>query len=129
MAELKVDKERLKFLKADKDKAERVSALRSGLHLFSCDARQLRKDLEESISQENRKQTELDNLKERYETIKIRNAEFYEEATHFRQIYEQSKSLKEKKKMYEDNRKHSKLNMQEMDGKFISFPSMSSEMC
>ncbi|OWZ73899.1 hypothetical protein AYX14_00623 [Cryptococcus neoformans] len=98
MAELKVDKERLKFLKADKDKAER-----------------LRKDLEESISQENRKQTELDNLKERYETIKIRNAEFYEEATHFRQIYEQSKSLKEKKKMYEDNRKHSKLNMQEMD--------------
>lgn len=39
MAELKVDKERLKFLKADKDKAERVSALRSGLHLFSCDAR------------------------------------------------------------------------------------------
>lgn len=83
----------------------------------------MRKDLEESISQENRKQAELDNLKERYETIKIRNAEFYEEATLFRQIYEQSKSLKEKKKMYEDNRKHSKLNMQEMNGEFICFSS------
>ncbi|WVR06574.1 hypothetical protein IAU60_003606 [Kwoniella sp. DSM 27419] len=88
-AELKVDKERLKFLKNDKDKAERM-----------------RKELQEGINQENAKQTQLEDLKERLEQIKVRNAEFYNEAREFREIFERSESLKDKKKMYEENRAH-----------------------
>ncbi|WVO14305.1 hypothetical protein L204_101937 [Cryptococcus depauperatus] len=95
--ELKVDKERLKFLKADKDKAERM-----------------RKELQESLTIEARKQTELEDLKERYETLKIRNANFYEDATQFRGIFEKYESLKEKIKMYEENQKYARDNMQEM---------------
>nr|XP_031864453.1 uncharacterized protein CI109_000367 [Kwoniella shandongensis]KAA5531525.1 hypothetical protein CI109_000367 [Kwoniella shandongensis] len=87
--ELKVDKERLKFLKSDKDKAERM-----------------RKELLESINLENKKQTEYEGLKERYERLKVNNANFYDEATHFRHIFEKAGNLRDKKQMFEDNRAH-----------------------
>nr|XP_019013012.1 DNA repair protein RAD50 [Kwoniella pini CBS 10737]OCF51793.1 DNA repair protein RAD50 [Kwoniella pini CBS 10737] len=96
--ELKVDKERLKFLKSDKDKAERM-----------------RKELQEAINEENRKQTQLENLKERLESVKGRNADFYNEAREFREIFERSESLKDKKKMYEENRQHALSTMSVMN--------------
>ncbi|OCF37294.1 DNA repair protein RAD50 [Kwoniella heveanensis BCC8398] len=88
-AELKVDKEKLKFMKSDKDKAERV-----------------REELQDAINKENSKQTDLDKLKEELERIKVRNAEFYNEAREFREIFEKSEALKDKEKMYEENRAH-----------------------
>ncbi|OCF56822.1 DNA repair protein RAD50 [Kwoniella mangroviensis CBS 10435] len=97
-AELKVDKERLKFLKSDKDKAERM-----------------RKDLQDAINQENSKQTQLENLKEQLERVKGRNADFYNEAREFREIFERSESLKDKKKMYEENRQHALSTMNVMN--------------
>nr|XP_018262086.1 DNA repair protein RAD50 [Kwoniella dejecticola CBS 10117]OBR84244.1 DNA repair protein RAD50 [Kwoniella dejecticola CBS 10117] len=96
--ELKVDKERLKFLKSDKDKAERM-----------------RKELQEAINEENRKQTQLENLKERLESVKGRNADFYNEAREFREIFERSEALKDKKKMYEENRQHALSTMSVMN--------------
>ncbi|ODN93462.1 DNA repair protein RAD50 [Cryptococcus wingfieldii CBS 7118] len=96
--ELKVDRERLKFLEVDKKKAERM-----------------RKELADSKRAEVDKADELERLKEDYERIKVRNANFYEEATQFRQIYEASKALKEKKRMYEENQRATEDNMQPMD--------------
>ncbi|WVQ73482.1 hypothetical protein IAR50_003054 [Cryptococcus sp. DSM 104548] len=96
--ELKVDRERLKFLEVDKKKAERM-----------------RKELADSKRAEVNKAEELERLKEDYERIKVRNANFYEEATQFRQIYEASKALKEKKRMYEENQKATEDNMQPMN--------------
>ncbi|GFZ50594.1 Hydrolase acting on acid anhydrides [Saitozyma sp. JCM 24511] len=88
-AELKVDRERLKFLKADKDKAERM-----------------RRELEDAINKEQRKQTQVEELKAEFERLKEINVQHYAEATGFQRVFEQFETLKQRKAMLEDNRKH-----------------------
>ncbi|ORY30598.1 hypothetical protein BCR39DRAFT_529095 [Naematelia encephala] len=88
-AELKVDQERLKHLKSDKDKAQR-----------------LRKQLEDEIRQETDKQTEAERLKEEFESLKALNLQHYAEAAGFQSIFEKVENLKARKSMLENNRKH-----------------------
>lgn len=83
----------------------------------------MRKELQDSISLENKKQTDYENLKERYETLKIRNANFYDEATHFRHIFEKAQNLKDKKQMFDDNRTHALETMTVMSGKLLHLQS------
>ncbi|KAJ9116892.1 hypothetical protein QFC22_004549 [Naganishia vaughanmartiniae] len=102
MAELKVDGERLNFLKQDRDKADN-----------------LKKELERHRTDLGRKETESERLTQRHEELTKANAEFYQSSTKFTEIFEKAQALSDKKEMYESNRnnlkKHIKTLMTESD--------------
>jgi DNA repair protein RAD50 len=114
-AELKVDRERLNFMKADKDKAERVC--RPLDHVVKANLRQMRKELSTQIETENSKQTLVENMREEVEHLKEINVQLYAEATGFQSIFERHEGLKSKKAMLEGNRKHILDGMTPMNGK------------
>ncbi|ORX37164.1 hypothetical protein BD324DRAFT_625039 [Kockovaella imperatae] len=95
--ELKVDKERLKFFKADKEKAEK-----------------LRKQLDDEVRKETAKQIEVDELKQGVDRYKILNVEHYATAASFQSTFERVENLRARKTMLENNRKHILEGMTEM---------------
>ncbi|GHJ86488.1 hypothetical protein NliqN6_2890 [Naganishia liquefaciens] len=102
VAALKVDAERLNFLKQDRDKADN-----------------LKKELERQRTEIGRKEAESDELTQRHEALTKANAEFYESSTKFTEIFDKAQALDAKKKMYEGNcenlKKHIKTMMKESD--------------
>jgi DNA repair protein RAD50 len=113
-----VDRERLKFLKADKDKAERVSGTIAAFCVKLIPVAKMRKDLADQIDKENSFQTKVENLKEEVERLKEINVQLYTEATGFQSIFEKHEGLKSKKAMLDDNRKSILDGMTTMSGMF-----------
>lgn len=98
-AELKVDQERLKFLKSDKDKAQRVRWA-DGTSLTS----QMRSELDDMVAKETAKTTEAEDLKTRFHDLKEENEALYKRATGFTHIFERHDNLQSRKQMLETNR-------------------------
>ncbi|KAJ9101852.1 hypothetical protein QFC21_003192 [Naganishia friedmannii] len=102
MAQLKVDGERLNFLKQDRDKADN-----------------LKKELDRHRTDLGRKETESERLTQRHDELTKANAEFYQSSTKFTEIFEKAQALSDKKEMYESNRnnlkRHIKTLMKESD--------------
>ncbi|KAJ9113857.1 hypothetical protein QFC19_000050 [Naganishia cerealis] len=102
MAELKVDGERLNFLKQDRDKADN-----------------LKKELDRHRTDLGRKEAESERLTQRHEELTKANADFYQSSTKFTEIFEKAQALSDKKDMYEQNRnnlkKHIKTVMKESE--------------
>lgn len=65
---------------------------------------------------EDKKQTEVESLKEEFERLKQINLEYYAQAAAFQSTFEKLERLKSQKKMLEDNRKHILDGMTEMSG-------------
>jgi uncharacterized membrane protein YccC len=66
----------------------------------------MRRELEDAINKEQRKQTQVEELKAEFERLKEINVQHYAEATGFQRVFEQFETLKQRKAMLEDNRKH-----------------------
>ncbi|KAI5452761.1 DNA repair protein rad50 [Naganishia albida] len=102
VAALKVDAERLNFLKQDRDKAE-----------------SLKRDLERQRTEIGRKEADSERLTQRHDELTKANAEFYQSSTKFTEIFEKAETLNSKKEMIEGNRnnlkKHIKTMMKETD--------------
>ncbi|BEJ06595.1 hypothetical protein CcaverHIS641_0311170 [Cutaneotrichosporon cavernicola] len=86
-AEIKVDMERLKFLKNDKDRAQRM-----------------RQDHDGMVAKENSRTTEAEELKSRFHVLKKDNEALYKRSTAFQHIFERHDSLIARKEMLMANR-------------------------
>ncbi|GMK53777.1 hypothetical protein CspeluHIS016_0103630 [Cutaneotrichosporon spelunceum] len=86
-AEIKVDMERLKFLKNDKDRAQRM-----------------RQDHDDMVAKEHSRITEAEDLKGRFHVLKEENEALYKRATAFQHIFERHDNLKARKDMLTSNR-------------------------
>jgi DNA repair protein RAD50 len=78
----------------------------------------MRKELDEAIKTEQEKQAQAEQLKAEFERLKEINVQHYAEATGFQRVFETFETLKQRKAMLEDNRKHMLDGMTEMTGEF-----------
>lgn len=118
-SEIKVDKEKLAALKIDRDRATKVSA--SGLVLLfkaltSRPLGQLRKAVQDLEAQIEIRSAENDKLEEEIAQLVTQNKTFFNAATKYQDIIGKAETLRERRKLVEDNLTQVRATLTELQG-------------
>jgi DNA repair protein RAD50 len=117
--EIKVDKEKLSALKTDRDRATKVRpplSSRSSKSPYEDPSEQLKKAIDELASSIDVKSAEHEQLEEQIAELVRANKTFFNQATKYQDIIGKAETLRERRKLVEDNLVQVRANLTELQG-------------